>query len=297
MKREEAIQRLVEWAEKQEAIRAILLTSTLTNPNAPVDIFSDYDVILAVEDIHPYFDDDAWLGDFGKVLVYYKDPIQLQDGFETFAYITQYEDGTKIDYTLVQLGWLPWVAAQPELPPFLDIGYITLLDKDGLATGLKPPTYSAYIPNPPSEEEYRLVIQLFFHEATYVAKHLWRDDLIPAKYNLDTMMKFEFLRKMLEWRMEINHGWAVKTGAYGKGLKKRLPSDLWLEFEKTYVGAGLEENWEALFRTIDLFRKVASEVGDHLGYAYPQELDRRSMEYFRKVKKLDRQAHTMDFEE
>ena len=59
MEREDVIRRLVEWAKKQEEIRAMLLTSTLTNPNAPVDIFSDYDVILAVEDIHPFFENDA----------------------------------------------------------------------------------------------------------------------------------------------------------------------------------------------------------------------------------------------
>jgi hypothetical protein len=31
--------------------------------------------------------------------------------------------------------------------------------------------------------------------------------------------------------------------------------------------------WEALFRTGALFRRVATEVGDALGYAYPQRVD------------------------
>ncbi|MEZ4518564.1 MAG: VOC family protein [Chloroflexota bacterium] len=46
-------------------------------------------------------------------------------------------------------------------------------------------------------------------------------------------------------------------------------------FEQTYTGADIEANWTAFFATIDLCR-VATEVGDHLGYAYPYELDRRA---------------------
>jgi aminoglycoside 6-adenylyltransferase len=82
----------------------------------------------------------------------------------------------------------------------------------------------------------------------------------------------------------------VKPGAEGKGLKKGLPSVLWAELESTYVGAGTEENWEALFETIDLFRKVATEVGDHLGYKYPHELHQRVEAYLKRVSQLDPQA-------
>jgi streptomycin adenylyltransferase len=31
--------------------------------------------------------------------------------------------------------------------------------------------------------------------------------------------------------------------------------------------------WEALFRNGALFRRVATEVGDALGHAYPQQVD------------------------
>ena len=286
------LQQLVEWAEGRGDVRAALLTSTRANPGAPVDIFSDYDVILVVRDIRLY-EPDAWLEDFGRVLVVYRDPIHLDHGLPCFARITQYEDGSKIDFTLCPVDWLPRVAEDSQLPPGLDVGYRVLLDKDRLATGLKPPTYTAYIPSPPDVAEYYRVVEEFFHEATYVAKHLWREDLMPAKYNLDQGMKQDNLRTMLEWRIEIDRGWSLKPGAYGKGLKRRLPPELWSELEDTYVGAGQEENWAALFRTIDLFRKVAIEVGSSLGYTYPHHLDRRVVVYLQKVKVLDPQASAL----
>ena len=287
------VRRLVRWGKKQASVRAMLLTSTRTNPDAPVDVFSDYDVILAVTDIRPFHEDDAWLEDFGKVLVVYRDPIRLEYGCEKFARITQYEDGLKIDFTVYPVALLQWIVADSALPVDLDVGYAVLIDKDHLTDRLKPPTYTAFIPSPPTEKAYQTLIETFIHEATYVAKHLWRDDLLPAKYNLDYAMKHRCLRQMLEWRMEMDHDWSVRPGAYGKGLKKHLPPDIWAELEGTYVGAGLDENWEALFETIALFRKVAVQVGDHLGHAYPHDLDRRAVQYLQSVRSLDCQAETL----
>jgi aminoglycoside 6-adenylyltransferase len=262
-----------------------------------VEALAGRDVILVTTDVHPFHEDDTWLEDFGKVLVVYRDPIRIEYGCEKFARITQYEDGLKIDFTVYPLELLRRIVADPQLPADLDVGYAVLLDKDRLTDGLKPPTYAAYIPTPPTEKAYQTRVQVFFHEATYVAKHLWRDDLLPAKYNLDHAMKHNCLRQVLEWWIEIDHDWSVKPGACGKGLKKRLPPDLWAELESTYVGAGLEENWEAMFRTIDLFRQVAIQVADHLGYEYPYDLDRRAIQYLKKVKNLDHQAQTLSLEE
>ncbi len=95
---------------------------------------------------------------------------------------------------------------------------------------------------------------------------------MPAKWCLDYDMKHVYLRQMLEWRVETEHGWAVPVGFLGKGLKKRLPPDIWRELEQTFAGAGLEDNWEALERTLALFRRVGVEVGARLGYRYPDDL-------------------------
>jgi len=71
-----------------------------------------------------------------------------------------------------------------------------------------------------------------------------------AKYNLDFVMKFQLLRRLLEWRIEIDHHWSLKPGAAGRGLKKLLDSETWGEFASTYVGEDTDENWNALSRGI-----------------------------------------------
>lgn len=283
---DEIIARLTRWGNDRAAVRAMILTSSRAIPGAPLDILSDYDVILVVRDVGPFYGDRAWLGDFGPVLVVYRDPLQPHYGFQKSCYVTQYENGLKIDFSLWPVGILRAIAAEPGLPEEFDAGYRVLLDKDHLTEGLKAPTYGAYIPKPPTEPEYQALVELFFHEATYAAKHLWRDDLMAAKSSLDHAMKVDNLRIMLEWRIEVDHQWTVKPGPYGRRLKRWLRPDLWAELDATYAGHALEGNWEAMFRTIALFRKVAIEVGESLGYAYPEGLHERAVAYLKNVRGL-----------
>jgi aminoglycoside 6-adenylyltransferase len=285
----DVVRRLVGWAERRDPVRAMLLTSSRANPNAPVDVLSDYDVVLVVRDIHPFFEDRAWLQDFGRVLVVYWDPIYPAPdyGIEQVGNVTLYEDGLHIDFTLWPVDLLRRVAEDGALPAGLGAGYTVLVDKDHLTDGMPAPTYTAYVPTPPADETYQKVVEDFFSDAPYVAKCLWRDELMPAKWCLDYDMKHNFLRLMLEWRMEIDHDWSVPTGVLGRGLKKRLPPKIWSQLESTYAGAGIEENWDALFRTMALFRHVAVQVADHLGYAYPHDMDRGVTAYVQGVKRLD----------
>jgi aminoglycoside 6-adenylyltransferase len=106
---------------------------------------------------------------------------------------------------------------------------------------------------------------------------------MPAKFSLEHVMKQGGLRKMLEWRIEIDHDWSLRPGASGKGLKKLLPMDVYRSLERTYVGPCVADNWMALFDTIALFRTVPTEVANHLGYEYPRDLDDRVIAYLRGV--------------
>jgi aminoglycoside 6-adenylyltransferase len=288
IRHDNTIQKLVNWGEDHASIRAMLLTSTRARPDAHLDPFSDYDVILAVRTVRPFYEDRNWLEDFGRVLVVYRDPIKREHDLERFAYITQYEDGLKIDFTLMATGILKRLAEESTLPDELDVGYVVLLDKDGLTTSLEPPTYKAYIPSRPDENTFLTVIEEFFHETTYVAKLLWRDEIMPAKYSLDYVMKQVYLRPMLEWYMQLDNNWAIKPGALGKGMKKRIELELLSELVSTYAGPGLEDNWNALFRSIDLYRKIAIDVGDHLAYEYPVDLDKRVVSYLEGVRQRER---------
>jgi aminoglycoside 6-adenylyltransferase len=62
------LERLIRWAEPQDLIRAAVLTSSRAVPHASLDLFSDYDVILVLRSIQPFYVDRTWLEAFGPVL-------------------------------------------------------------------------------------------------------------------------------------------------------------------------------------------------------------------------------------
>lgn len=274
---DDTLNHLVAWGEARDDVRAMLLTSTRAVPGGEADALSDYDVILVVRDIRPYAHERRWLADFGEVLVAYWDPVapDPETGVDTTGNVVQYADGLKIDFTLWPMEVLERLVALENLPAELDAGYRVLLDKDALAGRLHPPTYTSYIPKRPDEAAYLTLVNDFFVGAPYVAKCLLRDEILPARWCLDYDMRYVYLLPMLEWRVECDHGWSVLVGINGKGLRRRLPPDIWAELEATFAGADVADTWEALFRMIGLFRRVGREVGARLGYAYPQELDRR----------------------
>jgi aminoglycoside 6-adenylyltransferase len=289
-------ERIIEWAKSQDAIRAVLLTSTRAFPGAHVDALSDHDVILIVLDIQPFVEDRTWLNDFGDVLVAYWDPVfpDPEFGIDRTANVTQYASGLKIDFTLLPVSLFEKIIAAPTLPEELDAGYRVLLDKDSLTASMLPSTGQAYIPRPPTPDAYLTWVNDFFSDAPYVAKCLWRGELLPMKWCLDYDMKHIYLRQVLEWRAGMDHNWSVPTGSLGKGLRRLLPPDIWAELERCYAGTRPEENWEALANTMALFRRVAIEVGDHLGYTYPYDLDRRVAAYVERIKQLKPPAASLE---
>ncbi len=283
----EVIDRVKAWAERHPLIRVLILESTRANPRASLDIFSDYDFLLVVSDIDSFAQDSRWQQDFGVPLVRFSDQ-GLELGVEAYARLVLYADGTKIDYSIWPVALLERVLREPKLPELLDVGYQVLVDKDGLTQGLVPPTYTAHIPPKPTKHEFQALVEEFWWESIYVAKTLWRDELTQAKYSFDEVMKRQLLIKLLEWRVEIDHDWSLRPGILGKGLKKLLDHRTWSDFAATYCGPDLEENWQALFATTALFRRIAGEVAAALGYTYPDDLDRGVTEYLLAVRGLEK---------
>ncbi len=276
---------LTEWAEAQPLVRALLLTSSRADPLAPVDTLSDYDIIVVATETQPLASGEGWLGAYAAPLVRFRDS-GTRRGQGTHARLVLYEDGTKVDYTLWPTTLLERIVASAQLPDELDVGYRVLLDKDGVASRLPAPTHTAHIPPRPSEAAYLALVEEFWWETTYVAKSLWRDELLPARYSFEAVIRCDLLRRLLEWHIEADHAWSLKPGTLGRGLKRHLPVGLWSQVERTFAGADIEENWDALFAMATLFKAVGSAVGTHLGYTYPLDLDQRMVRYLTHIKNL-----------
>lgn len=252
------IDRILAWAEREEGVRVVAITSTRARPEGPPDELSDYDIVLALTDIDR-FDPVAA---YGTPAARWGDEFHVH-GAKSFFRGVVYEDGTKIDWSL----WpahAPELVAQHGLTDDLDMGYRVLLDRDGSTARWAEATRSAHVPSKPTEAEYVALVEEFWWSATYVAKARARGEQFFAHFVLDVDMTYGVLRRVLEWLIEADRGWTWKPGAYGRGIERELPADL---------AQALEAAHDSFEATIALFRSVAHDVGDVLGYAYPQHAD------------------------
>ncbi len=76
----------------------------------------------------------------------------------------------------------------------------------------------------------------------------------------------------------------MNTGLGGRWFKRYLDDETWSEYESTFARADIEENWQAFFTAVALFRKLAKIVGSSLGYEYPAQLDREMTDYYSRIR-------------
>jgi aminoglycoside 6-adenylyltransferase len=269
------LKQLEEWASNTDLVRAAILISTRANPKRNTDFLSDYDVELYVADLGPFQTNDLWLTPFGAIMARW--PLKPCSTFDE-KWITRgiiFRDGVRIDFQITDL---PAITSEA-----YDDDYRVLVDKDGLTSGLKPPTLSKHLARKPTKAEYEALTQEFWWDAHYVPKYLWRDELPYAASMLGQAVRDEYLRTVIEWFIGLQNNWSVNTGVRGRKFKSYLDERTWSEYESTFAGPGIEENWQAFFNAVALFRRTAVAVGETLGYEYPSKIDREMTEYYRRI--------------
>lgn len=188
---------IVHTAQDDDRIRAAMLNGSCVNPKASRDIFQDFDVIYFVTELASFKQDHRWLERFSELMILQTpdamgDPPPLNDGH--FAYLMQFTDGNRIDLTLFPLARL--AEFRPESLSVL------LLDKDQLFEPLPPPSDRDYLPQPPTARAFADCCNEFWWVAPDVAKGLWREEIVYAKYLLDHTLR-EQLMPMLTWQVGI----------------------------------------------------------------------------------------------
>lgn len=276
--RDEKLQKIIDWAKENNDIKAVLLTSSLANPFAPVDDFSDIDIELVFDDIDSYQFSNQWVSLFGCPIAMVEEDESYFEGKHAMKMVL-YDDYVKVDFKLYKKSEFLNDVQETELPEDWDIGYKVLLDKEGITALLQPPTYQSAIIKKPSEIRYHQLLNDFWWDMTYVVKCLVRDDLFYAKFMSENMMRTDYLVPLVEWYIASEHNWNITVNKHGRLFKKYLPPDLWKRIERTFSGSNMEDNWIALFAYADIASELGTELASRLGYRYPADLERNIKKY------------------
>jgi len=283
---QEMLDLILGTARADERIRAVIMNGSRTNPDAPHDPFQDFDIVYVVTDVAPFADNRPWIERFGPPMI-----VQLPDTMGdpspadgSFAYLMQFADGNRIDLTIYPAARLAKMHR--------DSLSVLLLDKDGIVQPFDPPHAGDYIPKPPTAKQFDDCCNEFWWVATYVAKGLWRNEMIYAKYMQDEIVRAQ-LMLMVTWYIGIKSGFTVSPGKLGKYFQRDLEPALWRQLLATYAGADIDDTWNALFAMCQLFRTLAMPVAERFDYVYPLSDDTRVSAHLAHVRRLPKGAATI----
>lgn len=281
---EEMLAIILDIAWEDDRIRAVVMNGSRANPNAPRDRFQDFDIVYFVTDVEPFKYNYEWPKRFGEIMIMQmpedmEDPPPLQNG--GFVYLMQFTDGNRIDLGIDPLTFVGEIVA--------DSQSIVLLDKDGLIPLLPPASERDYLPKPPTAKAFADCCNEFWWVSTYVAKGLWREEILFAKHFLDHHVRDQ-LMKMVYWYIGLRTQFSRNPGTYGKYVRQYLDPEQWESLQKTYSDAGYENTWEALFITCALFRQIALQVANHFGFEYRHDEDEQVSAHLEHVRCLPRYA-------
>jgi aminoglycoside 6-adenylyltransferase len=279
------------FARSDRRIRAVVLNGSRANPGAPRDILQDYDIVYFVTDLQPYIRREDLPALFGEIMILQRPdemgPTETRRQ-EGYTYLMQFIDGTRIDLT-----FRPISALEADLSA--DSLSRLLLDKDDRIPSFAPASWAGYLPQTPDETAFHDCCNEFWWLAPYVAKGLWRGELIGPKYLLDVLMRGELL-KMLTWYYGLQTEFQRSAGKFGRFFPEVLGEEMWKELLQTYSDGSPASIWQALFTMGTLFRQTAQEVAGRSGFRYPQEDDDRVSAFIRKVQALPDHADSFDLE-
>lgn len=256
---------ILEKAIADDSIRAVLLNGSRANPNIEPDKFQDFDIVYIVNDLQPFVADHSWVNYFGKRLIWQlPDEMDLENGdkkkMDSFAYLMHFEDGNRIDLTLV---------SKNKVNSNFNLDSLTVvwLDKDKLFSNIPNSNEGDYLIRQPTAKQFKDTCNEFWWVSTYVAKGLARNEITYAKQMLETVVRPMFM-KMIEWHIGTETKFSVSFGKCGKFMKNYVSDETYENVLKTYSDHQIENNWNALFLMTKLFGEFAVSVANNISFSY-----------------------------
>jgi aminoglycoside 6-adenylyltransferase len=266
--------RILEWAQNQPEILAVLVVGSRARSDPPPDEWSDLDLILFVQEPLHYANDRSWFKRLGETWLAH----QGLTGRGDTEWQLIFPGGLKVDFVFsgipADLGKTPGAARLAASSPYAFVyqrGVRTLFERYTSPKGSLQALTTRDAVQPPAEAEFQSFFQRLFLSAVRVAKNLSRGETWIAFQQCNCSLKEDLLS-------------LIELHAQDRG------TDLWhdgrylLDWAEPAVVANLPETFsaydmrgirQALFASLDLARLLGQEIANHRKFTYPESMDRQ----------------------
>lgn len=273
----EMMRLVLDYANNDDRIRVVGMEGSRTNANVEGDMFQDYDITYIVTDMSPFINSEEWLNVFGE-RIFTQKPEAMKLFYPQlgnwFSYLMLFDDGTKMDLTIIPLDELDLYLTSDSLIK-------VLLDKDQRIINPPEPSEEYYYIQLPSFAEFDDCCNEFWWVSTYAVKGICRKQFIHAAGFIHRILRRELLR-MISWKIAAESVVPVNLGANYRYLEEYVSPELWQRLISTYRLESYEQLWNSLFECQKLFRKISKQVADSQGFHYP-DYDEKITAYIEEI--------------
>ena len=284
----EIFELLLDTAAGDGRIRAVILNGSRTNPNAPKDIFQDYDIVYVVNETASFINDKEWINRFGEILfMQYPDesPYFPSEKELHYGWLMQFSDGVRIDLTVQTVEYARENITKDSL-------CAVLLDKDGCLPPVPAASDASHRVKRPTAEQFASTCNEFWWCLGNAAKGLWRYELTYVQDMLNFVVRKQ-LERMLSWKVGALTEYSASVGKSAKYMHRWLPADEWESYLSTYSAADTESLWEAIGTMCALFGSVSAWVAGRNGFELDEAEARGCKLYLDKIRKLPQDAESI----
>ena len=286
---EQLIERFVKWAETCSDIRAAVIVGSRARVDQPADEWADLDIMVITRDPKRYTSTSDWIESIGNPLLTFVEPLPIGGEMECRVL---FEGMLDVDFAIFPEERYRGIQQllQGEIPPEIAAqasnvfgrGMRVILDKDGMLAQLRKLISSIETPNPrpPSQHEFLEVVNNFLYHAVFTAKHLRRGELWWTVTCLNCYMQ-RLLLRMMEWHAHTTHGWNYDTWFRGRFLEEWAHPQALKELRGAFAQYDEDDIKHALLAMMDLFRWIATETAEKLGFPYPAKADEHVTNWIR----------------
>lgn len=267
------VERCVAWAGTRSDIQAMIQVGSRARIDHPADAWSDTDLLCFVDDVKQYENNTAFLDEIGALIV----SIPSRTAGNDVERLALFEGGYAIDFVWVAAAVLEQVVGMTDAPDIFKRGARLLLDRTGRVAKMIPVEPQVITAMPaPSAGEFAFTCNAFWYTAVYLAKQLRRGDLWLVKIR-DGNLK-GLLLQMIEWHARAKLG-ARDTWHMGRFMGDWADARVVPALHRTFGHYDAEDSWRALFASMDVFRWLAHETAEALGFEYEGRIDHQVTEY------------------
>ena len=278
----EIIETVLDYAEKDESVRAVIRTNLL-----PKREYDYYNFCFVADDPEQY-DSDIFEKCFGERILLYRGDRNYPELFpdNTKAHLMVFSDGTTIAINVMGKDAFLARYNREQVHENVWIGdtYLKILDKDNILPEIERlDEKQTWFSKTPSKDEFNGTNSEFWWVLKTFAEYTLRKELPSAMFYLNVAVR-DLLNRMIRWYLFLQTGQPVEMGILDCNMEKLLDRELFSLYKETYPAAEYGQIWKAFDAVVKLWTIIGKDVAKRCGYDYRTDTETNMLSLIRNMK-------------